>query len=312
MENASKALLIAGGILILIILVSLVLIVKNNVTNFYASEDELQMIADKTKFNEQFTRFNRDDVEGYELISLANKVVDYNERLSSAVTSNDSQAEPVRLAITLWDSNIPAITKNKVKSKLCMYDEFILFNSNNVTYKLVEDASNSSIALTRSNYGATGVALKQKLKAVEDIKTANPKIAVLTKKISNIILLNSTLNGSLTFNRSEWSYSSSTPLSDALKEKDRQAMLGAISSYRVAIGSQDAFKFTNTADETNFDKVKEKYCEMLNLNKNANNMLMYYEYTQFTKAKFKCIKMDYSDTTGKVINLEFRFTGEIE
>lgn len=112
MENASKALLIAGGILILIILVSLILIVRNNVTNFYASQDELQMTSDKTKFNEQFTRFNRDDVEGYELISLANKVIDYNERVSSATTEgNDNHAEPIQLEISLN-------SKDKIQDKL--------------------------------------------------------------------------------------------------------------------------------------------------------------------------------------------------
>lgn len=112
MENASKALLIAGGILILIILVSLILIVRNNVTNFYASQDELQLTADRAKFNEQFTRYNRDDVEGYELISLVNKVIDYNERVSSATTEgNNNHAEPVQLKISLD-------TKNKVNKSL--------------------------------------------------------------------------------------------------------------------------------------------------------------------------------------------------
>lgn len=51
---------------------------------------------------------------------------------------------------------------------------------------------------------------------------------------------------------------------------------------------------------------------MLNTNLNAYNMLVNYEYTQFTKAKFKCTKMEYSSTTGRVNNLEFMFTGEIE
>lgn len=112
MENASKALLIAGGILILIILVSLILIVRNNVTNFYASQDELQMTTDRAKFNEQFTRYNRDDVEGYELVSLVNKVVDYNERVSYATSgTNDNQAEPIQLKISLG-------SKNKINDKL--------------------------------------------------------------------------------------------------------------------------------------------------------------------------------------------------
>lgn len=109
MENASKALLIAGGILILIILVSLVLLVKGNISNYYASEEELKMTEDKTKFNEQFTRYNRNDVAGYELISLSNKIIDYNERLSSETSEgNDVKANPVKISIILWKGDNPS------------------------------------------------------------------------------------------------------------------------------------------------------------------------------------------------------------
>ena len=148
MENASKALLIAGGILILIILVSLVLLVKANVANFYASQDELQMITDKTKFNEQFTRFNRNDVAGYELISLANMVIDYNERISSATSEgNDVQAEPVTIKIVLWDN---VKTPRTIIENNFSYDESLRLFENSST--LIESSTDSkSVALTKGS-----------------------------------------------------------------------------------------------------------------------------------------------------------------
>ena len=304
MENASKALLIAGGILILIILVSLVLLVKNNVTNFYASEDELQMIADKTKFNEQFTRFNRDDVAGYELISLTNKVIDYNERLSYATTvGNDSQAEPVSLSITLWSSTDEG---EKVKDLFTHDGNLRLFASDNSVFKLVEESTtNGSVALNNNN--TQGTKLKNILETVKTIEKKWPKVSVLTKKVSNIILTTK-LKGELKYKEKKWNFNKTLSDSDD-KEYDRQEMISALSSYRTATGDQDSYSLTA---EDDYDTVKNRYLNMLNNKYTANNILKYYEYTQFTKAKFKCIKLDYSDTTGKVINLEFRFTGEIE
>lgn len=107
MENASKALLIAGAILIVMILIGIILIVKNNVADFYASEEQIKATEDKTKFNEQFTRFNRNDVQGYELISLVNKVVDYNERVSEATSEgNDIHSKPIYISISLKNENL--------------------------------------------------------------------------------------------------------------------------------------------------------------------------------------------------------------
>ena len=162
MENASKALLIAGGVLIIIILASLILLVKANISNFYASQDELQMSTDKAKFNEEFTRFNRNDVAGYELISLANKVIDYNERISTETSSgsgNDVQADPVKIVITLWDGS--TITKDTVKLKLSNDGTLRLFKSDNASFALIED-SGAATALNKDKYSKD----KSKLKDV--------------------------------------------------------------------------------------------------------------------------------------------------
>ena len=80
MENASKALLFAGAILLGIMIVSLLILTLNKVSDYQASSTELANANEKAEFNEQFTQYIRDDVKGVELISLLNKVVDYNSK----------------------------------------------------------------------------------------------------------------------------------------------------------------------------------------------------------------------------------------
>ena len=80
MENASKALIIAGGILIAILVLSALLLMFTNLSDYQRSNSEIVKSEQLSKFNEEFTQYYRNDLEGVDLISLANKVVDYNKR----------------------------------------------------------------------------------------------------------------------------------------------------------------------------------------------------------------------------------------
>ncbi len=105
MENASKALLMAGGILLVIVLISLFLYAWSLYSDFYASQQELADIEDTAQFNLQFTNFDRDDVGGYEIISIANKIADYNIRYSNTGT-NDENYLPITLTVNLVSTDL--------------------------------------------------------------------------------------------------------------------------------------------------------------------------------------------------------------
>lgn len=290
MENASKALLIAGGILILIILVSLVLLVKGNISNYYASEEELKMTEDKTKFNEQFTRYNRNDVAGYELISLSNKIIDYNERLSSETSEgNDVKANPVKISIILWKGNQNDDAKNKLS-----YDGnfYLLDKSKN---KLIEENS----YLNKNNESSLEVFNEK----ARDLEKNSKYLKGLTKNIDKIIL------------KEICSYNNTTKkweiVSDAGTDENKKItkMLNAILKYE-SITQSSKYSENLKGKNKTYKNVKEQYLSMLD--DNGIKMYQYYEYSQFTKAKFKCTSLKYDDTTGKVNELTFEFTGEIE
>lgn len=73
-------------------------------SEYQSSQDELTNIENIAKFNQQFTHYDRDDVQGYELISVVNKVIDYNYRFSNAsYGANDNNYSPIELKI-VFDS----------------------------------------------------------------------------------------------------------------------------------------------------------------------------------------------------------------
>ena len=127
MENASKALIIAGGILVTVLIVTILVYAWSLFSEYQASREELANIQDTTEFNMQFTNFDRDNVLGYELLSLLNKIVDYNERRTNDTEhGNDDQYPAVRITITL-DAEDDEYTNRK---KLVYNDTIQLFDSN--------------------------------------------------------------------------------------------------------------------------------------------------------------------------------------
>ncbi len=82
MENASKAIIMAGGILIALLVVSTLVIGWNRITDYQRVEEESETVEQLANFNKEFESYNKGVVRGYELISLFNLVQDTNERYS--------------------------------------------------------------------------------------------------------------------------------------------------------------------------------------------------------------------------------------
>ena len=79
MENASKALIMAGSVLLSLLIISALVFLFNQIGVFKrseVSEKDIEKLADYTK---QIETFNR-DLYGSELLSLANKIEDYNSK----------------------------------------------------------------------------------------------------------------------------------------------------------------------------------------------------------------------------------------
>ena len=79
MENASKALIMAGGVLISLIIIGVLVISFNNLSEWQKIEQSGEKTEQAAEFNKQYEVYLR-DVYGSELLSIASKVQDYNKR----------------------------------------------------------------------------------------------------------------------------------------------------------------------------------------------------------------------------------------
>ena len=84
MENASKALLIAGGILLAILILSALVFMFSSVRNFSESQEEKTLAEQTAKFNAEYDVYNKSVMYGTDVISVINKAIDYNLRNSES------------------------------------------------------------------------------------------------------------------------------------------------------------------------------------------------------------------------------------
>lgn len=78
MENATKALLIAAAILIILMLISTMLIFRNQLAGYFSEKHDSKMVEQLVEFNNRFENYNGQTIRGNELISVMNSIIDYN------------------------------------------------------------------------------------------------------------------------------------------------------------------------------------------------------------------------------------------
>lgn len=79
MENASKALIMAGGVLMALMVIGILVISFNNLSEWQKLEQSGEETKQAAEFNKQYEAYLR-NVYGSELLSIASKVDDYNKR----------------------------------------------------------------------------------------------------------------------------------------------------------------------------------------------------------------------------------------
>ena len=79
MENASKALIMAGSVLLSILIIASLVFMFNQLGSLKNSEATTEGIEKLAQYNKQIETFNR-QVYGSELLSLCNLIDDYNKR----------------------------------------------------------------------------------------------------------------------------------------------------------------------------------------------------------------------------------------
>ena len=89
MENASKALLMAGGVLISLLVIGALVLLFSNLQDYQTKTNASAVQAEIANFNNQFEPYNKKDLTLMELKSVYNKIISNNEKYPEyAIDSN--------------------------------------------------------------------------------------------------------------------------------------------------------------------------------------------------------------------------------
>ena len=82
MENATKALLIAGSVFLALLVISALMLVLNSINDYQYGKEKDTLTKQTVEFNNLYLSYNRTKVRGTDMVSLMNRVIDYNIRTS--------------------------------------------------------------------------------------------------------------------------------------------------------------------------------------------------------------------------------------
>lgn len=286
MENASKALLMAGGMLIAIIIISMLMLMINSLTSYQQEDVQSQREAQIVEFNQQYLGYERDDVRGNELYSLINRTFDYNERYSNQGNIGDYQ--PMTITID-FDGKRSQLVREGKNNQIFTKDVY------EFTY-------------TSSSRSYSGV---EKIQEIEALKTSDIKNLSNNPSIKNgnpIYLTDEILNNLVygydkVFTSDYKNNYSNTSDEDFVK---------IIQNFNSLIGV-DGFLLIEYRDNGQIKGRRELVTQLKQIAPIAGTGFidLYNEYVQFKRGIFECTNVEYSPI-GRVIKMEFKFTGQFD
>lgn len=271
MENATKALLIAAGILFAVMIMSLLLVGYNQISSYYSAQHEEQQIKQLADYNKIFQNYNRKKIRGNEMISLMNRVIDYNER-----QAYDESKQYPRMRVTIkLGANVWQQFTYKPANKT---------NINDTIFKNVLNGDGDITNVSNSSSNKTNdKTLVQITNVAEDLKNKYPslnltkdKLQKLSSNISNIMIKEDTEG------IDNKDISQLTPAQET-ERSNRKKRLDLL---------KDILGISESVIKSNMGNIKDATCK-------------YYELTQFKRAYFDCDTMNYDKSTGRINEMVF-------
>ena len=296
MENASKALLIGAAILFAVMILSLLMIGYQQISSYFSERHEVAMIEQTTKFNGQFENYNQKSIRGSDMISLMNKVIDYNERLSYMEGTKYK-----RLEITIDLINNSTVEQFKYTTTESGFSNASIFPAStkitNVTTTGIPPTTiEESRELDKQLILITGVIndLKDESKNGGIPNVTDKKLQSLASNISNIFLNIANLdNPSIKITESTTVPNINAPVTSTQENiiasrKKRNELIKNILNIELSLNNNAV-----VTDMTKLNSIKEM-------------ALKYYQIIQFKRAYFECIGTEYDTETGRILKMNFK------
>ena len=93
MENASKALLIAGGVLIAILIVSVLVVTLNIVNSNQRTREKALATEQLAEFNQKYEAYNKKALRGTDIITLKNMAKSEGNAVTVKVTNGTEEID---------------------------------------------------------------------------------------------------------------------------------------------------------------------------------------------------------------------------
>ncbi len=266
MENATKALLIVASVLIGLIILSALLLLYNQVSGFYQSNSNKTEEQQRLEFNKKFESYENQEIRGNELLSIMNMVDDYN-----ATEPENGYAE--------MEFEVDFISTD-------LFKQFNYESANSNKYLL--SGSNSKITENKLNdfssrVNAPSTGLISTLQSVSgSVRITETLLQQLSSNIANI-MVEETNSGA----------SNEYEISNRNEARRKRANL-----------LKNIFKVNVCGSNTTTYTTDSQYVDMVSTIKDVT--LKYYEFTQFKRAHFDCIELEYDSVTGRVNKMSFR------
>lgn len=275
MENSAKAIIIAGGMFILIMVITLLVIFGRSLSSYMQGQHDKEMVKQITEFNNKFANYQGTELRGNELISVLNRVIDYN-----ALEAGEYGYDPVLVEIDLVDRNaLDSVIKFNST------DENFLFKKNASKIKNSKDSDDE--LKTISQKGTTILSKysdKEKYPDNYIPRLTDTKLQKLSAEISNIAQEK---------DNSSWLNKYDEENRKTVYNSTRAKKLTNILGYTVsAVGTEICKINVDGIEKDIIPAVKKATCE-------------YYQYTQFKRIMFKCTSIEYSQDTGRINKMSF-------
>ena len=126
MENASKALLIAGGVLIAILIVSVLVVTLNIVNSNQKTREKALATEQLAEFNQKYEAYNKKALRGTDIITLKNMAESEGNAVTVKVTNGTEEIDV-------------SIEKNKTAIFACTKVEYNNGRISALTFQKIKD-----------------------------------------------------------------------------------------------------------------------------------------------------------------------------
>lgn len=198
MENASKALMMAGGVLIALMILGALILMFNNLSTYQNTNEQTESEAQIVKFNNQFVTYDNEDVRGSDLYSLLNKAIDYNRRQSIEGTGwSDSgqeiQFKPITISVEITKKDWNQFSPDG-EARLIKHSSYTVSSTNNGFEDDVKETiddlegeygsdslTNLTTALTKIFLDVDNPSKNEKIVAIQNFNAASRKKHITLK-----------------------------------------------------------------------------------------------------------------------------------